>query len=148
MLFHDFLTNEQNVLSKGSHYFPIYEKHLKKIVNSSVNFWEIGVHRGGSLQMWKRYLGPFAKIIGIDISRHCKLYEENQINICIGDQTDTAFLQSIIDKYGPPDVVLDDGSHVMKHVCATFDFLYDKVTKNGVYMVEDLCCAYWDELGG
>lgn len=148
MLYHDFLTNDQKLISKWIHYMPIYEKHFQKYVNQSVVFWEIGVFRGGSLQMWKRYLGPFAQIVGIDIDPRCKDHEENQIKICIGDQSDTEFLQDIIDKYGPPDVVLDDGSHVMQHVCATFDFMYDKVSKNGVYFVEDLHTAYWEQYGG
>ncbi|MDR2579704.1 MAG: class I SAM-dependent methyltransferase [Fibromonadaceae bacterium] len=148
MLYNIFLSNEKKAIDKWAHYFPIYERHFSKFVNKSVNFWEIGVGRGGSLQMRKKYFGPFAKIIGIDICSGCKTHEEEQIKICIGDQSDTVFLQNIIDKYGPPDVVLDDGSHIMKHVCASFDFLYDKVSKNGVYMVEDLHTAYWDSFGG
>ena len=148
MLYHDFLTNDQKQIHKWLHYFPVYERHFKKFVNQSVIFWEIGVDKGGSLQMWKRYLGPFARIIGIDINAECKEHQENQISICIGDQSDTKFLQSVIDTYGSPDVVLDDGSHIMRHVCTTFDFLYPQVSKNGVYLVEDLHTAYWQEYGG
>ena len=148
MLYHDFLTNGSKPVHKWLHYFPIYEKHFSRFINQSVVFWEIGVSRGGSLQMWKRYLGPFARIIGIDINPECKSHEEDQISICIGDQSDTKFLQGIIDKYGCPDIVLDDGSHVMEHVCASFDFLYDKVSKNGVYFIEDMHTAYWTQFGG
>ena len=148
MLYHDFLTNNNKLITKWVHYFPIYERHMRKFVNQSVNFWEIGIYRGGSLQMWKRYLGPFAKIVGIDINLKCRYHKEDQINICIGDQSDTTFLQAIIDKYGAPDIVLDDGSHFMKHVCASFDFLYGKLSKNGVYMVEDLHTSYIDKYGG
>lgn len=148
MLYHDFLSNNQKALNKWVHYLPIYENHFKRFVNQSVTFYEIGVWNGGSAQMWKRYLGPFANIIGIDIDANCIFCEEEQINIEIGDQSDTAFLQSIVDKYGAPDIVLDDGSHIQHHVTATFDFLYPHVTKNGVYMVEDLQTAYWDEFGG
>jgi len=148
MLYNDFLTNDQKLLHKWLHYFPIYERHLKKFINQSVLFWEIGVYQGGSLQMWKRYLGPFVRIIGIDINPECKQHEENQIRVCIGDQSDTLFLQKVIDTYGCPDVVLDDGSHIMRHVCTTFDFLYPKVSKNGVYLVEDLHTAYWPDYGG
>jgi hypothetical protein len=36
----------------------------------------------------------------------------------------------------------------MEHISATFEFLYPRMTKNGVYLVEDLCCAYWNEFGG
>ena len=44
--------------------------------------------------------------------------------------------------------VLDDGSHQMHHIVATFNFLYQRLPKNGVYMVEDLHTAYWKEYGG
>jgi len=148
MLYHDFLTNNKKLIHKWVHFFPIYERHFQKFVNQSVVFWEIGVSQGGSLQMWKRYLGPFAKIIGIDINPDCKAHEEDQITVCIGDQSDTNFLQGIIDKYGQPDVVLDDGSHIMSHVCASFNFLYEKLSKNGVYFVEDLHTAYWERYEG
>jgi len=148
MLYHDFLTNTQRPATKGVSYFPVYERHFRKFVNQSVNFWEIGVNKGGSLQMWKRYFGPFAQIIGIDINPDCTYLKEDQIEICIGDQSDSDFLQNCLDKYGPPDVVLDDGSHVMSHIYASFSFLYDKLSKNGVYMVEDLCTSYWDEYEG
>ncbi|MCL1880885.1 MAG: hypothetical protein FWF76_01755 [Oscillospiraceae bacterium] len=148
MLYHNFLTNTDKRIHKWIHYFPVYEKHFKKFVNESIVFWEIGVFKGGSLQMWKRYFGPFVKIIGIDINPECKKHEDHQIHVCIGDQSDHKFLQSVIDEHGAPDIVLDDGSHVMEHVCKTFEFLYDKVSKNGVYMVEDMHTAYWDEYGG
>jgi hypothetical protein len=36
----------------------------------------------------------------------------------------------------------------MSHVVDTFRFLYSKTAKDGVYMVEDLHTAYWDEYGG
>jgi len=45
-------------------------------------------------------------------------------------------------------VVLDDGSHVMDQVKTSFDVLYPQVVSGGVYMVEDLHTAYWDEYGG
>ena len=50
--------------------------------------------------------------------------------------------------FGAPDVVLDDGSHIMAHVTASFRFLYPGVAGDGVYLVEDLHTAYWDEYGG
>ena len=148
MLWHDFLTNDERLINKWVHYLPIYERFFDRFRNRSVVFWEIGVFRGGSLQMWKRYFGPFATIVGIDIEPKCASFEEDQIKIRIGDQSDTGFLQSVIDEFGPPDVVLDDGSHMQSHVRATFDFMYDKVNNNGVYMVEDLHCSYRDAWEG
>ncbi len=98
--------------------------------------------------MWKRYFGPHARIIGIDINPECKGFEEDQIEVRIGDQSDEKFLQSVIDEFGAPEIVLDDGSHMMSHITATFQFLYPRMTKNGIYLVEDLHSAYWDEFEG
>ena len=88
-----------------------------------MTFIEIGVAKGGSLQLWKRHLGPFAQIVGIDVNPACKAVEEDQIKICIGDQSDVDFLRRIVDEFGPPDVVLDDGSHKMHHISTSFGFL-------------------------
>ncbi len=111
-------------------------------------FLEIGVSRGGSLQMWQRYFGPYAKILGIDIKPKCKEFEQQGIFVRIGDQSDEGFLAELVEEFGVPDIVLDDGSHVMEHANTTFDFLYPKMGKNGIYMVEDMHCAYWEDYGG
>lgn len=148
MLYHDFLTNREQQIYKWVHYFPIYERHLAKFVNQSCVVWEIGVFEGGTTQMLKRYLGPFAQIVGIDINPECKKCEDAQIEIFIGDQSDTAFLQTILDKHGSPDIVIDDGSHIMEHLYKTFNFLYDKLSRNGVYIVEDVHTSYMEEFGG
>ena len=147
-LWADFLTNDARPVSKWKHYFPIYERFFRDFVYKSVTFVEIGVAAGGSLQMWKRYFGPHATIVGIDILPDCKAYEEDQIAVRIGPQQDVQFLQSVVDEFGPPDIVLDDGSHMMSHLLQTFEFLYPKMSKNGIYMIEDLHTAYWEEYEG
>jgi hypothetical protein len=147
-IWQDFLTHDEHPMDKWAHYFPIYDRHFSWYVNKSLTFLEIGVARGGSLQMWQRFFGPLAKIVGIDIQERSKSYEVPGTFVRIGDQADERFLQSLIDEFGVPDVVLDDGSHRMEHISKTFNFLYPKLPKNGVYMVEDLHTAYWDEYGG
>jgi cephalosporin hydroxylase len=147
-LWADFLTNDGREIWKWKHYFPIYERFFRDCVDKSVTFLEIGVDSGGSLQMSKRYFGPHATIVGIDILPECKAYEEDQVAIRTGAQQDEKFLQSVLDEFGSPDIVLDDGSHVMNHVTKTFEFLYPKLSKNGIYMVEDLHTAYWEEYEG
>lgn len=147
-LWSDFLTNDKRIIHKWKHFFPIYERHFEGFVYKPVTFVEIGCGLGGSLQMWKRYFGPHARIVGIDVNPACKAFEEDQIEVRIGDQSDEKFLQSVIDEFGAPDIVLDDGSHMMSHIRATFQFLYPRMTKNGIYLVEDLHSAYWDEFEG
>ncbi len=147
-LWQDFLTNKGKVIHKWEHYFPIYERHFAPWRGRSMTFLEIGVAKGGSLQMWRRYLGPLAQVVGVDIDPSCKAHEEDGVSVRIGDQSDPAFLARVVEEFGVPDVVLDDGSHQMRHIQASFDFLYPRLPKNGVYMVEDLHCAYWSEFGG
>jgi Methyltransferase domain len=144
----DFLTNEQRLVHKWKHYFPIDERHFARFVNTDVVVVEIGCGEGGSLQMWKRFFGPHARIVGIDIEPRCASFAEDQIEVRIGDQSDPGFLSGLLDEFGPPDVVIDDGSHVMSHIAASFDMLYPKVANNGVYLIEDLHTAYWEEYEG
>jgi SAM-dependent methyltransferase len=147
-LWSDFLTNDQRLIHKWKHYFPVYERHFAKFVNTDVVFLEIGCGQGGSLQMWKRFLGPHARIVGIDLRPECAQFAEDQVEIRIGDQSDKAFLLDICQEFGAPNVVLDDGSHIMSHIHASFSVLYPQLQRNGVYLVEDLHSAYWPEFEG
>lgn len=98
--------------------------------------------------MWKRYFGPFAQIVGVDIEPACKAYEEDQIAVRIGNQNDANFMNGIIEEFGVPDIVLDDGSHNMDDILASFNAIYPRQHHNAIYCVEDLHTAYWDEYGG
>jgi cephalosporin hydroxylase len=89
-----------------------------------------------------------ATIVGIDINPECKQHEEPGIHVRIGDQSDPKFLQSLLDEFGAPDIVIDDGSHQMQHLLASFQFLYPRIAKNGLYIAEDLHTCYWPEYGG
>ena len=109
-LWEDFLNNKDSRITKWAHYFPIYERHFSWMRNKTLTFLEIGVDKGGSLRMWQRYFGPFARIIGIDINPECNsLNGTPGIHIRIGDQSDEKFLQEVIDEFGVPDMILDDG---------------------------------------
>ncbi|MFG6439384.1 class I SAM-dependent methyltransferase [Roseateles sp. LKC17W] len=147
-LWQDFKTNDQKLIHKWVHYFPIYERHLAPFRNRTITVLEIGVFKGGSLQMWQRFLGPMATIVGIDINPECKQHEEPGIHVRIGDQSDPQFLQSLIDEFGTFDIVIDDGSHRMQHLLRSFEFLYPRIAKNGLYIAEDLHTCYWPEYGG
>jgi hypothetical protein len=98
--------------------------------------------------MWKHYFGPAAQIVSIDIREECRKFEDEQVAVRIGDQSDPVFLESIVHEFGYPDIVLDDGSHVTAHVNASFDFLYPSMPREALYMVEDTHAGYWPAWGG
>jgi len=147
-MWHDFLTNQDHPIHKWTHYFPLYEDVMKRYQNRTCTILEIGCDKGGSLQLWKRFLGPYAQIVGLDINPACKETEEEQIHIEIGSQSDPIVLNKLIEQFAPFDVVIDDGSHQMEDIQTSFRHLFEHVTPDGYYIVEDLHAAYWPEFGG
>jgi hypothetical protein len=133
-------------LHKWLHYIPAYESALSGLRGRPLRFLEIGVDRGGSLDAWSRYFGPQATIVGIDINPWCAQFDApaNGRHVRIGGQEDPVFLRSVVDEFGPFDVILDDGSHRPSHMNASFRHLFDAgLAPNGLYLVEDLQTNYW-----
>jgi len=120
-----------------------YEKYLPFNRYDALKIMEIGVLRGESLKTWKDYFYR-SEIVGIDIVPECKKYEENRITIEIGSQIDGDFLNKVSQKYGPFDMIVDDGSHVNSHVLYSFEHLFDSVKSGGVYIIEDAYTSYFN----
>jgi hypothetical protein len=125
-------------LWKWSHYFNIYERHLGRFVGTDVSLLEIGVYSGGSLDMWREYLGPRALIHGVDIAGECRAYARDGVRITIGDQADPAFWRRLIDSGERFDVVVDDGGHELEQQVATLEALLPQLRPGGVYICEDI----------
>jgi hypothetical protein len=143
-----FLANRGNVVHKWHHYIPLYDKYFSDYRNRQIRFLEIGVSKGGSLQMWRKYFGEDAIIFGIDIDPECKKYNGLSAQVRIGSQADEKFLSSVVAEMGGIDIVLDDGSHEMDHIVASLRLLFPKLNDQGVYLIEDLHTAYWPSFGG
>ncbi|MDH5353353.1 MAG: class I SAM-dependent methyltransferase [Gammaproteobacteria bacterium] len=143
-----FVNNTGMLVYKWHHYIPIYDRYFSKYRGTEVRFLEIGVSKGGSLRMWRKYLGKDAIIYGIDIDPDCARYNGIHGEVRIGSQTDPDFLASVIKEMGGVDVVLDDGSHKMEHIRTTLEKVLPKVTDEGIYMIEDLHTSYWPNYGG
>jgi hypothetical protein len=145
-LYHHFLTQTGRNMIKCAHYFPIYERHFARFRGQPMTMFEIGTGEGGPCRMWKSYFGPFARIVSIDIADKAE-FAESQIFIRTGDQGDAQFLNGLLAEFGPPDIVLDDGSHMMEHINTSFDVLFPRM-RSGVYLAEDLDGCYYAERGG
>ena len=128
-------------------YLNKYEKWINFDRNDKIKILEIGIAEGKSLKMWKDYFIN-STILGIDIRPECKNYEEERIFVEIGDQTNEHFLSEVSEKYGPFDLIIDDGSHMNYDVITTFNIMFNNVLNKGLYIIEDSCTSYWDSFGG
>lgn len=140
--------NDGRMMHKWLHYFEIYERHLAPFRGTAPRVLEIGVSHGGSLQMWRRYLGHRSRIVGIDLDPRVAALSEPGIDVLVGDQSDAGFLDEVADCTGGFDVVIDDGSHVPQHQLASLEALWPRLADGGVYIVEDLHSNYWPEYDG
>lgn len=130
-------------------YFNVYEKHVSKFRNKPCKFLEIGVQRGGSLEMWKQYLGETAQIYGIDNDPDVENIKfDFEVDITIGDQADLEFWKEYSNKHGMFDVIIDDGGHTMVQQENTLLSMFNKVNYGGLYIVEDTHTSYWENFGG
>lgn len=143
-----FRQNDGRLIDKWLHYFDIYNRHFERFRDKEAVILEIGIFQGGSLQMWKNYFGSKAKIYGVDINPQCKEFEEENISILIGSQSDREFLRELKKSIPPIDILIDDGGHTMQQQIVTFEELFSHIKENGVYLCEDLHTSYWKAYGG
>lgn len=143
-----FFANEGRLAHKWLHYLPIYEQLLSPYAGSKVRMLEIGVSKGGSLGLWRKFLGKEAIIFGVDINPECAAFDGESASVRIGSQSDPEFLQNVISEMGGVDVVLDDGSHIATHQRISFDALFPLLSNGGLYIIEDMHTAYWPGFEG
>ena len=132
---------------KWDNYFNIYSNILKKYVNKKIIFVEVGVGNGGSLFMWKKFLGHKARIIGIELNPESKKLEKYGFEIFIGDQANPNFWKSFYRKIGNIDILLDDGGHKNIQQITTFMESIKFINKGGKIIVEDTHTSFMKKKG-
>jgi 23S rRNA U2552 (ribose-2'-O)-methylase RlmE/FtsJ len=145
-----FKNHDGFISHKWVQYFYIYDQLFSKYreKNKPITIMEIGVDRGGSLEIWKKYLPEGSKIHGVDINPKCQeiQFSEN-IYFHLGSAADRRFMEKTFADT-EFDIILDDGSHQCSDVIETFEIMFPKIKNGGIYIVEDLCASYWLKYGG
>jgi hypothetical protein len=131
---------------KWSRYFDVYQRYLEKYEGKNITFVEVGVQNGGSLEMWSKFFGSESKLCGIDVDPKCLnlKYDNPNVHIILGDQENSSFWDDFLAHLGPIDVFIDDGGHFMKQQINTFEKVWPKIKKNGVYICEDTHTSYFE----
>lgn len=146
----EIFVNLERHCGKWSHYFDIYETHFSRFRNQKPVVVEVGICRGGSAEMWQKYFGEGATIIGIDVDDNA-FKPEHQTPGCEqvrGDQADPEFWKTFFETHPDVDVFIDDGGHHMVQQIETLKAVWPHVKTNGVYLCEDTHTSYWPEYRG
>ena len=139
-------------IHKWKHYLKIYDRHFSKFIGKNPVILEIGIYKGGSLEMWNDYFDGNCTIYAIDIDPECtevpNKLERDNIKVFIGDQENRDFWKQFKEHAPKFDIIIDDGGHTMKQQIVTFEEMYSHVKDDGVYLCEDLHTSYWSSHNG
>jgi len=138
--------NETPGIAHYTKYGPAYDENISNLREKAflegrkVQMLEIGVQSGGSTRVWKRYFRGTLSYVGLDIDPRCKMFESlgEGVRIVIGNQMHTEVLSDLCTKYGPFDLVVDDGGHPNKMMLTSLVSLWNCMKDGGIYVIEDL----------
>jgi hypothetical protein len=140
--------SSHRVLHKVEHYFELYDRYFSKYRNKPVRVLEVGIYKGGSLDLWRKFFGEEATLFGVDIDPQTRNIVDKSVKVIICDQEDRDGLLEIFSKLPPFDIIIDDGGHSMLQQIRTFEALFPLLAKDGIYLVEDTQTSYWKPFNG
>lgn len=130
---------------KVTSYFPAYVELFRHLRNTTCTLVEVGVLNGGSLFMWRSWLGKDARIIGIDMNPQAEKWRADGFDIYIGDQGDPDFWRSTFPKIGQFDAFIDDAGHQSFQQIITVSEALAFAANECVIVVEDTCTSLMNE---
>lgn len=130
---------------KPKGFFEVYAEVLGD--SPTRNVFELGIWLGGSAMILTA-LFDVEKFVCIDLSGRVSQLEDARAKYPLGDrirpyyntsQDDAAKLTEIFDREfeEPPDVIIDDASHLYGPSRASFEILYPRLKPGGWYIIED-----------
>ena len=94
---------------------------------------------GASLRVWKDYFFN-AQIYGADVDKNILFNDEDRIHTYYVDQLNTNSIKKMWNniKKKDFDIIIDDGLHTFEANINFFLNSFDKLKKNGIYIIEDV----------
>ena len=131
---------------KMTSYFSTYAELLSGYRNKECTLVEIGVLEGGSLSMWREWLGEKARIIGIDLNPAAKSLEKQGFEIFIGNQADADFWKNFYSKVDKIDILIDDGGHQSFQQIMTIYCGVCNLDSESLIIVEDTATSFYSSM--
>ena len=137
---------------KGIGYLAEYVRVLGPQLARMSLVVELGVAEGASLLAWSR-LCPQANCLGVDRkfsptlpATLDRLKLTDRVSLLECDHTDVRRIDAAIE--GSPDLIVDDGSHLLEPARRCFFGLFERLAPEGWYCLEDWGAGYWESYGG
>lgn len=141
-------TDKYNLHNYYNSYYQLSKNiNVKKLLEIGVGGYQSTRMGGESLFSWAE-LFPSAQLVALDYYDKSDIEKPEGCKIYKGSQDDPAVLQSIVDDNGSLDLIVDDGSHISRHIIYTFEFLFPYLSNGGVYIIEDVQTSYWKKFEG
>ena len=135
--------------STGHNYTAAYDHILSpyraRSMDADVSLLEVGVGAGGSMKMWREFFGPYASVLGIDVSEYTPRFRrDGRMKTLVLDARDGVAVKEALSTL-VFDVIIDDatarggGVKGVAATRATYANLRRHLKATGVFVVED-----WD----
>jgi hypothetical protein len=148
------LYNENNHCSdkwgnddKTHSYLSVYDKIFERFSNKIVNFLEIGIYQGDSLNLWSEYFNKSSNIYGLDCdTNQIKVNLHENINLIeVNNAYNLDTLKMLKNNYPKFNIIIDDGSHVVNQQIFFIENYFDILNDNGILIIEDAMCWETDK---
>lgn len=139
---------ETDKCKKYHNYVEFYETAFQGLREKQLKILEIGILKGESIQLWRRAFRN-SQIYGADIDQVYLDHIATMPNVTpiFLNQTDSESLDNTA-KFGPFDIIIDDGIHTNLAQLLTWDKLWPQVNPGGWYIIEDRHIGYREEFKG
>lgn len=139
--FRDFFSKFES--DKCQCYFDIYYEALTNLSEKKhVSILEIGVYYGNSSKAIYEYLtsqGCVVNYYGIDVVNLLKTrhFDTSFVKLFLGSQSDLLLLNQVKEDCNCFDLIIDDGSHIVNDIIASFSALKESLNIDSYYIIED-----------
>lgn len=142
--------HDGKISDKWKSYLEFFDEIFAPYKDQPIRILEIGIQNGGSLEIWARYFTRAEHIIGCDIAPAAAelSFADSRIEVIVGDANlpvSFSRIRAISDGF---DIIIDDGSHCSNDIVRSFALYFSILREGGLYIAEDLHCAYWQEFQG
>ncbi len=138
----------------GVHFYtPHYERHLSHLRDEAFVLLEIGVggyarNRRAARRCACGSATSRRRRSWASTSRTSRSWTGRASRRCRPTRPTRPRSSEVLDRFGVPRVVIDDGSHRPADILATFGFLFPMLPDGAFYAIEDTQTSYWPEFGG